>query len=39
MGCNCLIAVYERLKDVVEKSGKVIPFQGVDVVILFIAIL
>ena len=31
--------MYEHLKSVFEKSGKVISFQGVDVVILFIAIL
>ena len=38
-GCNCLIAVYRRLKGVFEKANKVIPFQGMDVVILFITIL
>ena len=30
--------MYRRLKGVFEKGGKIIPFQIVDVVILFIAI-
>ena len=34
-GCDCLIAVYRRLKGVFEKGSKVIPFQGVDIVIFY----
>ena len=37
-GRNCLIAMYRRLKGILKESGEVILLQGVDVVVLFIAI-
>ena len=37
-GCNCLVAMYRRLKGVLKKGGEVISFKGVDVVVLLIAI-